>query len=767
MLSDFLPPYALPIAGGVAAVAAVGLGVRTALARRPAPAVLTTEEHEKKLRQDQARVTQAREAWRRRLVVWTLALSFLLSFVIAIAAAWLSFGNQRQYALGANGNHDTEATVFALLLDAGALAFSLMRLFEAITARSSNLTRAGLATFIAGSTTMNLLHAHHAPGQAPTIGAILYVVIPPLVYAALLEMLLWKTEQLVLGKFRKSTPARGYSLLMWLPWPIGFPIQLWRAWRNDLRETLPNVRAPMSTKPLPSGAEPTAVEQAQAQESTAPDSPSGALDPAPAAPAMAVATPPAHLGAVETAPQVQAQQGAGAERTFGAPLAPAETTRHAEPIEAAQFKGAPEAGGGAEEAGLVVPADLGTQNAPVPDQAAAHATAESAHPIESVAQTVPAQAQPVAQAGYVTVREAEAVPLVVPAEVSLTPAFPASAQPLSAWAPTAPAVPAEASPAPVFPAAVVQAAAQPVQAWAPLATGKEVRSPRVAVRVDMPEGDALSKKDVLRDALLEVIRQGDLRIFSADPKVSNAVAYALNKSLFTDPTLPVKDPLVPVNEATVRRYVKELMPELAAARDVAAEGALGLAQQRTSATERDLTAAEPVEPTEEPVPVETLEAQADASGEPDEAHLGTVVGAPEASAQADGSAQGEPGTVGDDQEEVRRDEQVGAAQFEGEPETDSGALEGEPQQDAAQVQQDAAHTGSAEAQSGGAAQFEGEPETDGGALEGEPQQDAAQFGSPVARAEADGEEEVDLVLSAIGSQKTRSSADEIEYAHSL
>ncbi|MFD0351913.1 DUF2637 domain-containing protein [Kitasatospora aburaviensis] len=275
----------------MAAVAAVGLGVRTALARRPAPAVLTTEEHEKKLRQDQARVTQAREAWRRRLVVWTLALSFLLSFVIAIAAAWLSFGNQRQYALGANGNHDTEATVFALLLDAGALAFSLMRLFEAITARSSNLTRAGLATFIAGSTTMNLLHAHHAPGQAPTIGAILYVVIPPLVYAALLEMLLWKTEQLVLGKFRKSTPARGYSLLMWLPWPIGFPIQLWRAWRNDLRETLPNVRAPMSTKPLPSGAEPTAVEQAQAQESTAPDSPSGALDPAPAAPAMAVATP--------------------------------------------------------------------------------------------------------------------------------------------------------------------------------------------------------------------------------------------------------------------------------------------------------------------------------------------------------------------------------------------------------------------------------------------------------------------------------------------
>ncbi|MFD0351911.1 hypothetical protein ACFQ0M_48830 [Kitasatospora aburaviensis] len=116
---------------------------------------------------------------------------------------------------------------------------------------------------------------------------------------------------------------------------------------------------------------------------------------------------------------------------------------------------------------------------------------------------------------------------------------------------------------------------------------------------------------------------------------------------------------------------------------------------------------------------------------------------------------------------MRRDEQVGAAQFEGEPETDSGALEGEPQQDAAQVQQDAAHTGSAEAQSGGAAQFEGEPETDGGALEGEPQQDAAQFGSPVARAEADGEEEVDLVLSAIGSQKTRSSADEIEYAHSL
>ncbi|MFD0351912.1 hypothetical protein ACFQ0M_48835 [Kitasatospora aburaviensis] len=79
---------------------------------------------------------------------------------------------------------------------------------------------------------------------------------------------------------------------------------------------------------------------------------------------------------------------------------------------------------------------------------------------------------------------------------------------MSAWAPTAPAVPAEASPAPVFPAAVVQAAAQPVQAWAPLATGKEVRSPRVAVRVDMPEGDALSKKDVLRDALLEVIRQG-------------------------------------------------------------------------------------------------------------------------------------------------------------------------------------------------------------------------------------------------------------------
>ena len=723
-MSVSLPSYALPVAVGVVVLAAVVLTVRGALARQaaaPAPVPLSTEEHTLKLAQEKARADQIRALWRRRLVVWTLVTSFVLSFVIAVGAGWLSFGNQRQYALGANGGLTDEATVFALLLDAGALAFSLMRLFEAITGRSSNLTRAGLAAFIAASTTMNLLHAHHEKGQAPTAGAILYVIIPPLVYAALLEMLLWKTEQLVLGKYgkRKANTVRGYSLLMWLPWPIGFPVRLWKEWRADLQATIPNVRAPMSTKPLPAGAEPTADKRTSAQDETAPGTDSGAPEAEPTVPVEDVTAPAAHLGAVEGAPVLPAQSEPQAQEVCGAPVDLIKSVRRAVPIAAAQFEGAPQETGGALE-----PVELVRTGAePEPAPVAAQAEPAAAHPAEVAAQTGPAQAQSAAQALPVTFREPE--PVVETGPESLL-------------------------------------AAVPVMAGTAPALSREARSPQVAARIETPVADAgLSKKDVLRDALLNGIRDGDQRIFSSDPKISNSVAYGLNKTLFTDP-------LIPVNESTVRRYVKELMPELLAARASMAEKPAEQAPEEPSATVRHLEGLAPVDPVEESELVGALEAQSAQEGAPQQAHSGAVGGEPVVLAQSEGSAQGEPGAVDQPLVEVRRAEPLLSAQFEGAPQETGGALETEPQASEAVSEEGAAQGGAVATAPLLSAQFEGAPQETGGALETEPQELAAHSGESPERAEGTGgEDEEELVLSLVGQRAASEPVDEVGFAHSL
>ncbi|MFF1733698.1 DUF2637 domain-containing protein [Streptomyces sp. NPDC058247] len=234
---------------------------------------------------------ERRKSWRRRLAVISLGVAFVIIFCIAGIAAWLSFGAQRQYAFDRNGESWTAATGFALLLDAGALGLSLLRLFEALTARSSQMTRLYLVAFIAASATMNLLHAPHDPGQTPSLGGRLVAVIPPLVYAVFLETLLKKVEQLILGKYPKKkikkNVERGYSLLLWVPF-VGYPWQMWTKWREDLHDTLQYVRAPGSRKPLPVTEVPAPEPRGEEREAPRP-----ASRPAEAA---AAAPPPAPRG---------------------------------------------------------------------------------------------------------------------------------------------------------------------------------------------------------------------------------------------------------------------------------------------------------------------------------------------------------------------------------------------------------------------------------------------------------------------------------------
>ncbi|WP_260614559.1 DUF4670 domain-containing protein, partial [Streptomyces sp. WAC02707] len=200
---------------------------------------------------------QRRNAWQRRLAVIALGVGCLMMFVLAGIAAWLSFGAQREYAHAHNGGDWDAATGFALLLDAGALSLSLIRFFEALTLRSSAITRILLLAFVSASAAMNLLHA---PGAG--VGSAFLAVVPPLVYAILLEMLLYKIEQVIMGrqKRRKADQDRGYSLLLWLPWPIGAPVRMWKAWRSELLATVDNVRVIGSQRPRPSGPAEVTVE---------------------------------------------------------------------------------------------------------------------------------------------------------------------------------------------------------------------------------------------------------------------------------------------------------------------------------------------------------------------------------------------------------------------------------------------------------------------------------------------------------------------------
>ncbi|MFH9439209.1 DUF2637 domain-containing protein [Streptomyces rochei] len=287
-----------------------------------------------------------RKAWRRRLAVISLAIAFVIIFCIAGIAAWLSFGAQKAYAFDRNGGSWSAATGFALLLDAGALGLSLLRLFEALTARSSQLTRFYLVAFIVASATMNLLHAPSA-----SLGGRLVAVIPPLVYAVFLETLLKKVEQLVLGKYPKrkvkKNVERGYSLLLWVPF-VGYPGQMWKRWRKDLHSTLQYVRAPGSRKPFPevehAAPAPQPAEPPQAREgvpavqrqvaSTEPSAPvtQAATAPSPVAvqqppavtvPATAAATDPiGTAAAAQLTPPAPTPQAAAQQAPVPSPLTP-------------------------------------------------------------------------------------------------------------------------------------------------------------------------------------------------------------------------------------------------------------------------------------------------------------------------------------------------------------------------------------------------------------------------------------------------------------
>jgi hypothetical protein len=278
-------------------------------------------------------VKERRESWRRRLAVISLAVAFAIIFCIAGIAAWLSFGAQKAYAFDRNGGSWDAATGFALLLDAGALGLSLMRLFEALTARSSQLTRLYLVGFIIASATMNLLHAPHAFGESPSFGGRLVAVIPPLVYAIFLETVLQKVEQLVLGKYpkkkAKKSTERGYSLVLWVPF-VGYPWQMWKRWREDLHDTLQYVRAPGSRNPLPSLPQEqgtTAGSSASvvpSSETVAPAVGVEAPGPAatPTAAALSVPTPAVPVPAAPTAPQGSIRPASSGSAAASTPSSP-------------------------------------------------------------------------------------------------------------------------------------------------------------------------------------------------------------------------------------------------------------------------------------------------------------------------------------------------------------------------------------------------------------------------------------------------------------
>lgn len=217
------------------------LALRGARAKRTAPSTPTERAERSKARRD---------AWRRGLSITALGAGCVMLFAIAGTAGWLSFAAQRGYAFSRNGGNWDAATGFALLLDAGTLGLSLFRFFEALTLRSSALTRLLLVAFVGASAQMNYLHAPASDSGVVDFGSRFVAVIPPLVYAVLLEMLLFKVEQVIMGKRpkRRKDRERGYSLLLWIPF-VGYPREIWKAWREDLHRTLENVRAPGSLKP--------------------------------------------------------------------------------------------------------------------------------------------------------------------------------------------------------------------------------------------------------------------------------------------------------------------------------------------------------------------------------------------------------------------------------------------------------------------------------------------------------------------------------------
>ncbi|MFE2268506.1 DUF2637 domain-containing protein [Streptomyces lavendulae] len=319
--------WALP-----AGLAVAGIGAATAVAlvlgnrRRAAERNATAEERAQL-------ALQRRNAWQRRLAVVALGVGCLMMFVLAGIAAWLSFGAQREYAHAHNGGDWDAATGFALLLDAGALSLSLIRFFEALTLRSSAITRILLLGFVSASAAMNLLHAPEAGA-----GSAFLAMVPPLVYAVLLEMLLFKIEQVIMGrqKRRKADQDRGYSLLLWLPWPIGAPVKMWKAWRSELLATVGNVRVIGSQRPRPSAAAPAKAEVTVERAASA------APPAVTAEPVNALTAGPAQLAAQRAEEPVPTAQAAAATGPGAVPQEAVPATRAPVPAAVPEPRPAPE-----------------------------------------------------------------------------------------------------------------------------------------------------------------------------------------------------------------------------------------------------------------------------------------------------------------------------------------------------------------------------------------------------------------------------------------
>ncbi|MEU6349948.1 DUF2637 domain-containing protein [Streptomyces sp. NPDC047072] len=342
--SSWALPAGLAVAG-IGSVVAVGMVLGN---RRRAQEQNASAEERAQL------AHQRRQAWQRRLAVIALAIGCVMMFVLAGIAAWLSFGAQRDYAHAHNGGDWDAATGFALLLDAGALSLSLIRFFEALTLRSSAITRILLLAFVSASAAMNMFDAPEAG-----TGSAFLAMVPPLVYAVLLEMLLYKVEQVIMGrqKRRKAGQDRGYSLLLWLPWPIGAPVKMWKAWRTELLSTVSNVRVTGSLRPLPTAADPALPASPSAGPAELP--PPTAANGAPPPSATAVGTGQAPVS-VATAPTAGPQPAVGQRPPASVPAAPAPPTPTPTPAPVTAAAAAVALSPAAQEHGVPSPAAAGS-----------------------------------------------------------------------------------------------------------------------------------------------------------------------------------------------------------------------------------------------------------------------------------------------------------------------------------------------------------------------------------------------------------------------
>ena len=153
-----------------------------------------------------------------------LALSIGVLFALACASAWLSYQAQVVYVLAHNGNLAAEASVWALLLDAGTAGVSLLRLYETIQRRANAASKISLLGCIAASVIMNLLHA---PSRSP--GGYVVAAVPPVMYAVFLEHLLTNVRNVLVRDEEQRSMWRTSTL-----W-INFPALMWNTRRDLLR----------------------------------------------------------------------------------------------------------------------------------------------------------------------------------------------------------------------------------------------------------------------------------------------------------------------------------------------------------------------------------------------------------------------------------------------------------------------------------------------------------------------------------------------------